>query len=288
METLEETFKSLAIARRLQPSEATYILDAAAQPGGGPLVAVSCSNRALRLHQCETLALQGEFKGHTGTLCGVRFGHASPDTLYSGSADGTLRCWDARRPGSEATRVFRSEPGHAFCSMDISSNDVVLCAGTEQVGEDSFLVFWDARMATGASGKQQGLLGVYSESHSDDITTVRFHPRQADRLASGGTDGLVNVFELNLGGEEDALVTTCNCDSSAGSICWAGRIHRMAHTHTHSMASTNTRTHTKHGTHTHTGCPTQSIAYTYTSTSTHTYTNTHTQTIAFFIPNPHM
>ncbi|XP_076151632.1 WD repeat-containing protein 89 [Alosa pseudoharengus] len=227
METLEETFKTLAIARRLQPSEPTYILDVALQPSpsgsSAALVAVSCSNRTVRLHHRETLGVHGEFKGHTGRLCGVRFAHGSPDLLYSGSADGTLRCWDARCPGSDATRVFRSEVGHAFCSFDLSSNDTVVCAGTEQVGEDSFLVFWDARMASGKpQGKQPGLLGVYSESHSDDITAVRFHPRVADRLASGGMDGLVNVFDLSQGGEDDALITTCNCDSSAGTICWAG------------------------------------------------------------------
>ncbi|XP_031436713.1 WD repeat-containing protein 89 [Clupea harengus] len=218
MESLEETFKALAIARRTQPSEPTYILDVALQPApcSAALVAVSCSNRSVRLHHRETLGLQGEFKGHTGPLCGVRFAHASPTLLYSGSADGTLRCWDTRCPGgAHATRVFRSDPAHVFCSFDVSSSDVVLCAGTEQVGEDSFLVFWDTR-------KPEGPLGVYSESHSDDITAVRFHPRVADRLASGGMDGLVNVFDVKQGGEEDALITTCNSGSSTGAICWAG------------------------------------------------------------------
>ncbi|KAL1262668.1 hypothetical protein QQF64_005407 [Cirrhinus molitorella] len=225
MDALEDTFRTLSIARRLPPSEATYILDlslASCASSGSDVLAVCCSNHSVHLHSRETLRLVGDFQGHTAPVCGVRFSHLSPHLLFTGSADGTLRCWDVRRPGSDAAQVFRSDSTHLYCSFDVSCSDRVLCAGTEQVGEDSFLVFWDARMVQDG-GEMGGLLGVYSESHSDDITTVKFHPRQASRLASGATDGLVNVFDLSLGGEDDALVTTCNCNSSAGFLCWTGK-----------------------------------------------------------------
>ncbi|XP_073689838.1 WD repeat-containing protein 89 [Garra rufa] len=225
MDTLEDTFRTLSVARRLQPSEATYILDlslASCASSGSDVLAVCCSNHAVHLHNRETLRLVREFQGHTAPVCGVHFSHLSPHLLFTGSADGTLCCWDVRRPGSDAIQVFRSDATHSYCSFDVNCSDRVLCAGTEQVGEDSFLVFWDARMVQDG-GKTGGLLGVYSESHSDDITTVKFHPRQANRLASGATDGLVNLFDLSLGGEDDALVTTCNCNSSASSLCWTGK-----------------------------------------------------------------
>lgn len=215
MEGLEEKLRGLSIARRSRPEESTYLLDAALQPSG--LLAVSCSNFTIHLHDKDSLSLVGEFRGHSGPLCGVTFAHASPDLLYSASADGTVRAWDVRRPGSAAAQMFKSDASHSFCSFDLSCGDALLCAGTEQVNdEDSFLVFWDARKPGG------GLLGVYSESHSDDITQVRFHPRDKDRLASGSTDGLVNVFDLSRGEEEEALLATCNSDSSAGSVCWCG------------------------------------------------------------------
>ncbi|XP_055025877.2 WD repeat-containing protein 89 [Misgurnus anguillicaudatus] len=233
MDTLEETFKALSIARRLQPNEPTYILDlslpfctSGVTAAGSDVLAVCCSNHSVHLHSKETLRLLGELQGHTAPVCGVRFSHLSPHLLFTGSADGTVRGWDVRRPGSDSIQVFRSESKHSYCSFDVSCSDRVLCAGTEQVEEDSFLVFWDARMVReeGETGlKQGGLLGVYSESHSDDITAVKFHPQQADRLASGATDGLVNVFDLSLGGEDDALFTTCNCNSSVSSLCWTGK-----------------------------------------------------------------
>ncbi|KAI4803868.1 hypothetical protein KUCAC02_025515 [Chaenocephalus aceratus] len=215
MEGLEEKLKGLSLARRSLPEEPTYLLDVALQPAG--LLAVSCSNFAIHLHNKDTLSLVGQYQGHSGPLCGVVFSHTSPDSLYSGSADGTVRGWDVRRPGSEAVQVFKSGPSHNYCSFDLNSSDTLLCAGTEQVNdEDSFLVFWDVRKPGGK------LLGVYSESHSDDITQVCFHPREKDRLASGSTDGLVNVFDLSRGGEDEALLATCNSDSSAGSVCWSG------------------------------------------------------------------
>nr|XP_020467180.1 WD repeat-containing protein 89 [Monopterus albus]XP_020467181.1 WD repeat-containing protein 89 [Monopterus albus] len=215
MEGLEEKLKGLSIARRSHPEEPTYLLDVALQPIS--LLAVSCSNFTIHLHNKDTLSLMGEYRGHSGPVCGVTFAHTSPDLLYSGSADGTVRGWDVRRPGTEAVQTFRSDPLHCYCSFDLSCSDTLLCAGTEQVNdEDSFLVFWDARKPGG------GLLGVYSESHSDDITQVCFHPRDRDRLASGSTDGLVNVFDLSRGAEEEALLATCNSDSSASSVCWSG------------------------------------------------------------------
>ncbi|TRZ01154.1 hypothetical protein DNTS_002834 [Danionella cerebrum] len=225
MDALKDSFSSLSIARRLQPSKALYILDVSLPVCDSNFLAVSCSNHSVHLYSRETLRLLAEFQGHTAPVCGVRFSHLSPNLLFSGSADGTLRCWDTRRPDSDPIQVFRSDSTHSYCSFDVSCSDRVLCAGTEQVEEDSFLVFWDARMVqeVETGSKNGGLLGVFSESHGDDITTVKFHPQQSDRLVSGGSDGLVNLFDLSLGGEEEALVSTCNCNSSASSLCWTGK-----------------------------------------------------------------
>ncbi|XP_054652641.1 WD repeat-containing protein 89 [Dunckerocampus dactyliophorus] len=213
MEVLEKKLSSLSIARRCCPEEPTYLLGMTLQPEG--VLAVSCSNMTIHVHDKDTLKLQGEYHGHSGPMCGLTFAHTSPHLIYSASADGTVRAWDARRPGTASTQLFRGDSSHSFCSFDLSCADMLLCAGTEQVNEkDSFLVFWDARKP-GAS-----LLGVYSESHSDDITQVRFHPTDKDRMASCSTDGLVNVFDLSRGAEEEALLATCNSDSSASAVSW--------------------------------------------------------------------
>ncbi|KAM9786966.1 WD repeat-containing protein 89 [Syngnathus typhle] len=194
--------------------EPIYLLDMALHPAGAASAA-SCSDLALRLYDQATLQLVGECRGHISRVCGLTFAHARHDLLYSASEDGTVRAWDVRRPGGTAAQVFRGDRTHSFCSFDLSCGDVLLCAGTSLVDEDSLLMFWDSRKPNTVP------LGVYSESHSDDITQVRFHPHDKDRLASGSSDGLVNVFDLRRGSEEEALLCTCKDDSAAVSVCWA-------------------------------------------------------------------
>ncbi|KAM9777789.1 WD repeat-containing protein 89 [Neosynchiropus ocellatus] len=211
---LEERLRVLSIARRTRPVEPAYLLDLAFQRGGG--LAVACSDFTVRLHDSETLQLRGECHGHQAPLCGITPSHSTVELLYSGSADGTVRAWDLRVPGSGSVQTFCSKDSYSLCSLDLSCSDTLLCAGTEQVDqEDSYLLFWDPR-------KDGTLLGAYSESHSDDVTQVRFHPKDKDRMASGSTDGLVNVFDLSQGAEDEALLATCNSDSSASSVCWCG------------------------------------------------------------------
>lgn len=48
--------------------------------------------------------------------------------------------------------------------MDVSYNGRVLCAGSQLVEDDAYLVFWDMRMSKP--------LGGYWNSHTDDITQV--------------------------------------------------------------------------------------------------------------------
>ncbi|KAJ0009218.1 hypothetical protein NQD34_016633 [Periophthalmus magnuspinnatus] len=217
MELLEARLSSLSVSGRSAPRDPVYLLDLSIAPPPGDTVVASCSDFTLHLHNKQTLRLLQSYGGHKSPISNVKFTHKSANTFYSASLDGTVRLWDVRCPGKESDQVFRSDPVHSFSSFDLSCDNSLLCAGTEQINhEDSFLVFWDARKPGSA------LLGVYSESHSDDITQVLFHPTDKDRLASGSMDGLVNVFDLTKGSEEDALVATCNSESSVSALCWLG------------------------------------------------------------------
>lgn len=114
----------------------------------------------------------------------------------------------------KACPAVQGYPSNIFISFDISSNDHVICAGTEKVDDDALLVFWDARINSQDLSTTKEPLGAYSETHSDDITQVCFHPSNPNMVVSGSTDGLVNVFDISADNEDDALVTTCNSVSS--------------------------------------------------------------------------
>ncbi|XP_053545049.1 WD repeat-containing protein 89 [Bombina bombina] len=238
MKDLEEQLSLLQIAKRSPMKDNnTYVLDIdAAEPLGGQgdaTIAVLCSGKSVQLYNKETLVLLQEYDGHPALLSGVKFAHKNCHLLFSACSDGTVKCWDTRLSGREVAQVFTGYPSNVFISFDVSSNDLVVCAATEKVEEDAFMVFWDARYDDKIKSSSKEPLGVYSESHNDDITQVRFHPTNPSRLASGSTDGLVNIFDISKDNEDDALVATCNSDSSISFLGWAGNEHNEIFCLTH-------------------------------------------------------
>ncbi|XP_054828292.1 WD repeat-containing protein 89 [Eublepharis macularius] len=226
MEKIREQFSSLQIARRYMLTEdPTYLLDIDVSRGGGGshLVAVSQSNKSIGVYDRETLNLLREYSSHPGLLSGVRFAHEQEGMLFSACSDGTVKCWDTRLASSEAAQLFCGYPSNVFISFDVNCNDLIVCAGTEKVEEDVFMAFWDARSGTNSVPSSKSPLGVYSESHNDDITKISFHPSKPNLVVSGSTDGLVNVFDIDQDSEDDALMSTCNSGSSVSFVGWSGK-----------------------------------------------------------------
>lgn len=232
---MEEQFSNLQIANRCTLTEnPTYLLDVDTSRGeGNHFLAVSCSNQSIRVYTRDTLRLLREYSSHPGLLSGVRFAHACESVLFSACSDGTVKCWDTRLATLEAAQLFCGYPSNVFISFDVSCTDLLVCAGTEKMEDDSFMTFWDARGGTNGAPSSHPPLGVYSESHNDDITKVSFHPTKANLVISGSTDGLVNVFDVNRDNEDDALLSTCNSDSSVSFIGWAGKDYRQIYCMTH-------------------------------------------------------
>ncbi|XP_006864632.1 PREDICTED: WD repeat-containing protein 89 [Chrysochloris asiatica] len=237
MEKIEEQFANLHIVKRSSENkEPTYLLgidsSKTALAEKGSLVAVLCSNASIRIYDKERLSIVREFSGHPGLLNGVRFAN-SCDRVYSACTDGTIKCWDARLASEQPIQLFKGYPSNVFISFDISCNNHVICAGTEKVDDDVLLVFWDARINSQDLSTIRDPLGTYSETHSDDITQVCFHPSNPNMVVSGSTDGLVNVFDISVDNEDDALVTTCNSTSSVSCIGWSGKDYKQIYCMTH-------------------------------------------------------
>lgn len=236
METLLKMVTSLQISTRSSmENKSIYVLDIAVaksvEEKSVQEVAVLCSNKTIRLYNHETMTLLRQYNGQRGVLSGIQFSHTNRNLLFSASSDGTVKSWDTRTPGESAVQIYKGYPSNVFISFDISCDGLVVCAGTEKVDEDAFLVFWDVR--SNGQSTPRDPLGVYSDSHSDDVTQVKFHPTNPSRVASGSTDGLVNIFDIHENDEADALIATCNSDSTVSFLGWAGENHSQIFCVTH-------------------------------------------------------
>ena len=180
-------------------------------------IGISLSDNSVVVLTRDTLQHVVSFKPHGKPVTGLRFSPINSNLLVSCSLDGTAKIWDVRSNKCERKLETFSDDETESClkpltCFDLSLNDRILCAGTELIQDDVFLLFWDLR--TGKS------LGGYTECHSDDITQVQFHPVQQDTMASASTDGLVNIFDIGQSTEDDALMYSLNSDVTIDRMTW--------------------------------------------------------------------
>lgn len=62
---------------------------------------------------------------------------------------------------------------------------------------------------------------TYDQSHSDDVTFLCFHPEKEGVLLSGSTDGLMTVYDVRQGADEDdAVLSAANSGASLARGGW--------------------------------------------------------------------
>ncbi|KAJ9591811.1 hypothetical protein L9F63_001628, partial [Diploptera punctata] len=179
-------------------------------------MAVSLSDHTCAVYDIERVEKMEHLSGHTAPVSNVKFSPLDDSLVYSSSYDGTVKLWDLRlkikcvkefKDDSEGTKNLKP-----LSDFDISCNGNFICGGTELIDDDAFILFWDARSSK--------LLGGYWESHVDDITQVHFHPEKQDVLATGSTDGLINIFDVSKPSEEEAILYSLNTESSVEKLKW--------------------------------------------------------------------
>ena len=120
------------------------------------------------------------------------------------SEDKTLKVWD-RQSGKLAFQM--KHRGQPFFSVE--TNGSVIVAGTN---ED--VVFWDVR-------NTKVPMEILDESHNLDVTQVRFHPDDNQKVLSCGTDCLLNYFEFEGKStmKEEESIDTVYCSEQAFLDC---------------------------------------------------------------------
>ncbi|XP_017026992.1 WD repeat-containing protein 89 [Drosophila kikkawai] len=152
------------------------------------------------------------------STCGVKFLDDGPDNVLVGTTDGYVRLYDLRVKGELARFHYEKQSNEvppapkSFTAFDRNANGRVICCGTDQHMSNVFLVFFDVR--------ERRQMGVYCDSHEDDITSVRFHSQNPDLLTTGSIEGLINVFDIKQPDEDEALLNTVNTESSVARLRW--------------------------------------------------------------------
>lgn len=147
-----------------------------------------------------------------GRICGVKCSSQNDNELFVCSSVGEVILYDVRT-NEKVNKFWDSEnKPKPYTAFDLNSNGRIICVGTEETKTDVFLSFFDVR--------QSKMVGGYWESHEDDISQVKFHPRNPNLLMSGSLDGLINTFDMKETNEEDALQCTFNTDRSVSSLNW--------------------------------------------------------------------
>ncbi|PPJ51575.1 hypothetical protein CBER1_09879 [Cercospora berteroae] len=168
--------------------------------GTGTQLATIGSDDALRIFDATTLKATKTLQDcHSGAACLKTGGSAR--TFVTGGRDGLVRCWDGR-----AKQVAGMADPNANGIASLACHDHLIAVGTESLKEglgDVSVLLFDTRN-TSAPVRQ------YSESHTDTVTQLQFHPAQPHVLLSGSTDGLVSIFDINHEEEDDALQQVLN------------------------------------------------------------------------------
>ncbi|XP_072389071.1 WD repeat-containing protein 89 [Diabrotica undecimpunctata] len=195
-----------------------YIFNIDATKDNNPNIAVTTANKSCLVYSLDNnqLANIWESKKEKSKLIGCKYSSREKHVLYIGNSDGVIKIIDLRTPENVVVEftdtTAEGDERKTFNCFDVSTNDRLLAAGTDVLGGDAFVLFWDIR--------NKKLLGGYWESHTDDVTQVRFHPDDMNKLISGSTDGLINLYDLSQTSEDDALIDTLNTESSVNELQW--------------------------------------------------------------------
>ncbi|MCJ1309623.1 hypothetical protein MMC25_003283 [Agyrium rufum] len=153
---------------------------------------------------------------HPNVTC-LSTGGTEDDDVFTAGRDGMVRSWDWRTPRISLKFPAGSSPLLSL-ALDLPSHR--LATGAELTQSQAKVQLWyqDSIFAVISSKLRldigtTGLLRNLSWTRAD-FKKLSFHPLVRNRLLSGSTDGLLNVYDIEISNEEEALVQVMNHGSS--------------------------------------------------------------------------
>ncbi|CAJ0750901.1 20091_t:CDS:10 [Entrophospora sp. SA101] len=194
---------------------------------------VSGSNNELRYYNYRqsSITLAEKCSFHSDIITKIKL--HDDQLFFSSSKDGTVALWDLRLSHQRPAQMLQATKKEPLLSFDLNITGKVVAAGTElSSGGDVKILFWDLRSSNKVSAE-------FTESHSDDITQIQFHPTSPSKLLSGSVDGLICNFDLKSFDEDEELISVINSCSSINKAGYFGikgeNIYCLTHNETFSL-----------------------------------------------------
>lgn len=149
-----------------------------------------------------TFDILGRLNYHKDTIQNILFSSVSPPIIYSASSDKSVCIWDIRAPTAPQAILNMHEEVPAI-SVGLGENLLAVAC-------ESTIHFFDVRAL-------DRKLGVYADCHTDEITQLKFHPKNPSVLTSGGEDGLICVFDTSVSAKDEAVVSILNSECPGSS-----------------------------------------------------------------------
>ncbi|CAO1627961.1 unnamed protein product [Sympodiomycopsis kandeliae] len=172
-------------------------------------------------------SIQSSKQGHFTNVSSLNNSGVIDQGTIWGVTDRSGQCsvFDARtstRHGMDQKMIIDTPTSSPLLSLAFSSSSSspLLALGHELQSIDAPIYIYDLRQPSAP-------VVTYSESHSDDVTFLQWRsqhtPTEGDLLLSGSTDGLMTVYDLSKGSDEDeAVVSVAYTGSSLAKGGWGG------------------------------------------------------------------
>ncbi|CAF0774106.1 unnamed protein product [Brachionus calyciflorus] len=195
-------------------SNSVYLLQITPSRLDKTKLACLTSHQIVNIYDQDKLKLISQFKGvdesSTSVLTEIGFYKQNDDMIFGCSDNGTLKCWDLRlnttNENFKESLIFKED--REFLSADINSIDNYFAVGTNKNIDDALVYIFDIRM-------NEKYLHKFAESHSNDVSQVKFDPKRANKFCSGSLDGLVCLYDLEQQPEEITKIENEENDESS-------------------------------------------------------------------------
>ncbi|KAJ3306701.1 WD repeat-containing protein 89 [Kappamyces sp. JEL0829] len=190
--------RPFSLVSSINKTPANYCLEIAPNASRKAHFATSLSSGSIHLHDVNAFTAYQVIGPQTtnSVISHIQFDNSNPHLLWASTRENQVVLHDTRTTSAPVHTYRCPAP---VLSFDLNANHSILAAGTELLGDDASILFYDVRASPSEA------IATFNECHSDDVTQIQFHPSTPNAMVSGSTDGLVCLYDLTSMNEDDSL-----------------------------------------------------------------------------------